>query len=101
MKTEKEIAALAKNHFHSGNDEKELAIARIGFIEGYKAAQHEKEDGLKNAMLIIHRMTKLSERNIALLSGNDLGLLAVAKKMVIDSFNIQDVMRDIPSPPQQ
>lgn len=36
---EQEIKDLAKNHFFEGQNEKELAIARIGFVEGYKQAQ--------------------------------------------------------------
>lgn len=36
---EQEIKDLSKKHFFEGQNENELAIARIGFVEGYKQAQ--------------------------------------------------------------
>lgn len=37
--TDEQIQEMANNHFHSGQPEKELAIARIGYIAGFKACQ--------------------------------------------------------------
>lgn len=52
-KTEQEIKDLAKKHFFEGQNEKELAIARIGFVEGYKQAQPKWIDASENIIEVL------------------------------------------------
>jgi hypothetical protein len=44
MKSDEEIKLLANKHFFSGKNQKELEIARLGFIQGYKEARYKNID---------------------------------------------------------